>query len=168
MTLQHKLQGCFRAQGHEGTNPLFAGVNAVVLEHFTIGMLSELRQQVRYERATTFDGATEVAEKKEASMEEVPRPTAQTMVKTIQLSTEPEVRKHPKVSSRMESNMEQMINQMNQLSLHLLQPRTNKNRNVERDLSIVQCYKCREMGHYSRECPNSPALATRENASSST
>jgi hypothetical protein len=24
------------------------------------------------------------------------------------------------------------------------------------------------MGHYSRECPNSPALATRENASSST
>ncbi|KAH8936714.1 hypothetical protein BDL97_17G098800 [Sphagnum fallax] len=134
MTLQHKLQGCFRAQGHEGTDPLFAGVNAVVLEHFTIGMLSELRQQVRYERATTFDGAREVAEKKEASMEEVPRPTAQTMVKTVQLSTEPEVRKHPKVSSRMESDMEQMINQMNQLSLHLLQPRTNKNRNVERDL----------------------------------
>ncbi len=39
---------------------------------------------------------------------------------------------------------------------------------MERDLSTVQCYKCREMGHYSRECPNSPALATRENASSST
>ncbi len=68
----------------------------------------------------------------------------------------------------MESAMEQMINQMNQLSLHLLQPRTSKSKNVERDLSTMQCYKCREMGHYSRECPNSPALATRENASSST
>ncbi|CAM6056005.1 unnamed protein product [Sphagnum tenellum] len=44
MALQHKLQGCLRAQGHEGTDPLFAGVNAVVLEHFTIGLLSELRQ----------------------------------------------------------------------------------------------------------------------------
>ncbi len=168
MTLQHKLQGCLRAQGHKGTNPLFAGVNIVVLEHFTIGLLSELRQQVRYEQAATFDEATEVAEKKEASMEEVPRPTVQTMVKTVQFSTEPEVRKHPEVSSRMESAMEQMINQMNQLSLHLLQPRTNKSRNVEKDLSTIQCYKCQEMGHYSRKCPNSPALATRENASSST
>jgi len=166
--LQNKLQGCLRAQGHEGTDPIFAGVNALVLEHFTIGLLSELQQQVRFEQATTFDKAAEVAEKKEVSMEEVPRPTAQSMVKTVQFSTEPELRKHPEVSSRMESAMEQMINQMNQLSLHLLQPRTSKSRNVERDLSTIQCYKCREMGHYSRECPNSPALATRENASSST
>jgi len=42
MTLQNKLQGCLRAQGHEGINPIFAGVNALVLEHFTIGLLSEL------------------------------------------------------------------------------------------------------------------------------
>ncbi len=168
MTLQNKLQGCLRAQGHEGTDPIFAGVNGLVLEHFTIGLLSELQQQVRYEQAATFDKATEVAEKKEVSMEEVPRPTAQSMVKTVLFSTELELRKHPEVSSCMESAMEQMINQMNQLSLHLLQPRTSKNRNVERDLSTIQCYKCREMGHYSRECPNSPALATRENASSST
>jgi len=168
MTLQNKLQWCLRAQGHEGTDPLFARVNALVLEHFTIGLLSELRQQVRYEQTATFDEATEVAEKKEVSMEEVPRPTVQSMVKTVQFSTEPELRKHPEVSSRMESAMEQMINQMNQLSFHLLQPRTSKSRNVERDLSTIQCYKCREMGHYSRECPNSPALATRENASSST
>ncbi len=97
---------------------------------------------MRYEQATTFDEAAGVVEKKEASMEEVPRPTMQTMVKTVQFATEPEVRKHPEVSSRMESAMEQMINQMNQLSLHLLQPRTNKSRNVERDLSTVQCYKC--------------------------
>jgi hypothetical protein len=64
--------------------------------------------------------------------------------------------------------MEQMINQMNQLSLHLLQPKASKSRNLEKDLSIIQCYKCREMGHYLRECPNLPALPTRENVSSST
>jgi hypothetical protein len=167
MTLQNKLQGCLRAQGHEGTDPIFAGVNALVLEHFTIGLLSKLQQQVRYEQVTTFDEATEVAEK-EVSMEEVPRPTVQTMVKIVQFSTKPELRKHPEVNSRMESAMEQMINQMNQLSLHLLQPRTSRSRNVEKDLSTIQCYKCREMGHYSRECPNLPALATRENAGSST
>jgi hypothetical protein len=168
MTLQNKLQRCLRAQGHEGTYLIFAGVNALVLEHFTIGLLSELQQQVRYEQAATFDEAAEVAEKKEVSMEEVPRPTAQSMVKTVQFSSEPELRKHPEMSSHMESAIEQMINQMNQLSLHLLQPRTSKSRNVERDPSTIQCYKCREMGHYSRECPNSPALATKENASSST
>ncbi|CAK9226690.1 unnamed protein product [Sphagnum troendelagicum] len=106
MTLQHKLQGCLRAQGHEGTDPLFAGVNAVILKHFTIGLLSKLRQQVRYEQVATFNEATEVAEKKEASMEEVPRPTVQTMVKTVQFATEPEVRKRPEVSSCMESAME--------------------------------------------------------------
>jgi hypothetical protein len=123
---------------------------------------------VKYEQATTFDEATEVGKKKEVNMEEVPPPTVQSMVKTIQFSTKPKLRKHSEVSSRMESAMEQMINQMNQLSLHLLQPRTSKSRNVERDLSTIQCYKCQEMGHYSRECANSPALATRENASSST
>jgi len=168
MTLQNKLQGCLRAQGHERTNPIFVGVNALVLEHFTIGLLSELQQQVRYKQATTFDEVAEVAEKKEVSMEEVPRPTVHSMVKTVQFSTEPELRKHPKVNSRMESTMEQMINQMNQLSLHLLQPRISRNRNMEKDLSTIQCYKCQEMGHYSRECPNLPALVTGENASSST
>jgi hypothetical protein len=44
MTLQNKFQRCFRAQGHEGTNPIFARINALVLERFTIGLLSELRQ----------------------------------------------------------------------------------------------------------------------------
>jgi len=44
MTLQNKLQRCLRAQGHEGTDPIFARVNALVLEHFTISLLSELRQ----------------------------------------------------------------------------------------------------------------------------
>jgi len=130
--------------------------------------LLELQQQVRYEQAVTFDEAAEVAEKKEVNMEEVPQPTVQSMVKTIQFLTEPKLRKHPKVSSRMESTMEQMINQMNQLNLHLLQPRTSRSKNVERDLSTIQWYKCREMGHYSRECPNSLALASRENVSSST
>jgi len=112
MTLQNKLQGCLRAQGHEGTDPIFARVNALVLEHFTIGLLSELRQQMRYEQVTTFDEATEVAEK-EVNMEEVPQPNMQTMVKTIKLSTKLELQKHPEVSSLMESAMEQMINQMN-------------------------------------------------------
>jgi len=72
MTLQNKLQGCLRTQGHEETDPIFVGVNAFVLEHFTISLLSELRQQMRYKQAATFDEATEVAEKKEVSMEEVP------------------------------------------------------------------------------------------------
>jgi len=90
----------------------------------------------------------------------------QSMMKTIQFSIEPELRKHPEMSSRMESIMEQMINQMNQLNFHLLQPRNSRSKNVDRDLSTIQCYKCREMGHYSRECPNLPALATRENVGS--
>ncbi len=64
MTLQNKLQGCLRAQGHEGTDPLFGGVNALVLENFTIGLLLELRQEVIYEQAATFDEAPKVAEKK--------------------------------------------------------------------------------------------------------
>ncbi len=67
-----------------------------------------------------FDEATEVVEKKEVSMEEVPRPIVQSMVKIIQFSTEPELRRHSKVNSRLESAMEQMINQMNRLSFHLL------------------------------------------------
>jgi hypothetical protein len=63
-------------------------------------------------------------------MEEVPQLIVQSMVKTFQFSTEPELRKHPEVNSCMESTMEQMINQMNQLNFHLLQPRTSKSRNV--------------------------------------
>jgi hypothetical protein len=94
MTLQNKLQGCLRAQGHEGTDPIFVGVNALVLKHFTISLLSKLRQQVRYDQAATFDEVTEVAEKKEVSMEEVPRPIVQSMVKTVQFLTELELRKH--------------------------------------------------------------------------
>ncbi len=64
------------------------------------------------------------------------------MVKTVQFLIEPELRNHLEVSSRMESAMEQMINQMNQLSFHLLQPKTSKSRNMERDLSTIQCYNC--------------------------
>jgi hypothetical protein len=72
MTLQIKFQGCFRAQGHETNDLIFTGVNALILEHFTIDLLSELRQQMRYEQATTFDEAAKVAENKEVNMEEVP------------------------------------------------------------------------------------------------
>jgi hypothetical protein len=68
---------------------------------------------VRYKQAATFDEATKVAEKKEVSMEEVPRRTVQPMVKTVQFSTELQLWKHLEVNSRMESAMEQMINQMN-------------------------------------------------------
>jgi hypothetical protein len=83
MTLQNKLQGCFKAQGHEGIDPIFAGVNALVLKHFTIGLLLELQQQVRYKQVVTFDEATEVVKKEEVSMEEVPRPIVQTMLKIV-------------------------------------------------------------------------------------
>ncbi len=75
---------------------------------------------MKYEQAVTFDETVEVAEKKEVSMEEVSRPTAQPMVKAVQFLTEPKLRKHPEVSLCMELAMEQMINQMNQLSIHLL------------------------------------------------
>jgi hypothetical protein len=68
---------------------------------------------VKYEQATTFDEVTKVSEKKEVNMEEVRRPTVESMVKTVQFLTEPKLWKHPKVNSRMESAMEQMINQMN-------------------------------------------------------
>jgi hypothetical protein len=61
---------------------------------------------VRYEQATTFDEIMEVAENKEVNMEEISRPTVQSMVKTVQFSIEPELRKHPEVSSRTESAME--------------------------------------------------------------
>jgi hypothetical protein len=54
--------------------------------------------------------------------------------------------------------MEQMINQMNHFNLHLLQPRSSKNKNLEKDLSIVQCHKCQKMKHYSKEGPNLLAL----------
>ncbi len=43
------------------------GVNALVVEHFTIGLLLELRQQVRYEQAVMFDESAEVAEKKDVA-----------------------------------------------------------------------------------------------------
>jgi len=42
MTLQNKLQRCFRAQGHEVIDSIFTRINALVLEHFTIGLLLEL------------------------------------------------------------------------------------------------------------------------------
>jgi hypothetical protein len=113
MTLQNKLQKCLKAQGHEGTDPIFARINALVLKHFNIGMLLELQQQVRYEQVESFNEATKVAKQKEVSMEEVPQLIVQSMVKTVQLLTEPKLQKHPKVSSRMELTIEQMINQMN-------------------------------------------------------
>jgi hypothetical protein len=62
-----------------------------VLERFTIGLLLELRQQMKYEQVETFDEAIEVIGKKEVSMEEVPRPTMQSMVKVVQFSIEPKL-----------------------------------------------------------------------------
>jgi hypothetical protein len=43
----------------------------------------------------TFDEVAEVAKNKEVSMEEVPQPTMQSMVKAVQFSTKLEPRKHP-------------------------------------------------------------------------
>ncbi len=84
MTLQNKFQGCFRAQGHERINLIFAGINALVLEHFTISLLLEFQQQMRNEQVETFDEVAKVAEKKEENMEEVPRPTMQSIANVIQ------------------------------------------------------------------------------------
>ncbi len=61
----------------------------------------------------TFDEPAKVAGKKEVNMEEVPQPSVQSMMKVVQFSTEPKPQKHLEMSFRMESLMEQMINQMN-------------------------------------------------------
>jgi hypothetical protein len=50
------------------------------------------------------------------------------MAKVIQFSIKLKPQKHLEVSSRMESTMKQMINQMNQLSFHLLKLRINKDK----------------------------------------
>jgi hypothetical protein len=49
MTLHNKLQGSFKVHGHEGTNLIFSKFNAPMLKHFPIGLLLELRQQLKYE-----------------------------------------------------------------------------------------------------------------------
>jgi len=38
---------------------------------------------------------------------------------------------------------------------------------VEKYLLTILCYKCKEMGHYSKECPNLHTLPTKENVGSS-
>jgi len=93
------------------------------------------------------------------NIKEVPRPTMQSMAKMVHSFNKPESwQRHLEVNSGMELAMEQMINQINHFNLHLLQPRSSKNRNLEKDLSIIQCYKCRKMKHYSKKCPNLLAL----------
>jgi hypothetical protein len=86
------------------------------------------------------------------------------MANVVQFSTKLELQKHLEVNSHMDSAM---INQMKQLNLHLLQPRANKSKNLKRDLSTIQCYKCWKMGHYLRECANLLALLIRKNLNSS-
>jgi hypothetical protein len=61
----------------------------------------------------------------------------------------------------------EIIHQMNYFNLDLLQPKTSKSKNLEKKVSIVQCYKCWETKPYSKECPNLPALP-RENVNSYT
>jgi hypothetical protein len=46
-----------------------------VLKLFTIGLLLELQQQLKYEQVEMFDEAIKVVEKKEENMEEVSEPT---------------------------------------------------------------------------------------------
>jgi len=70
------------------------------------------------------------------------------MANVFQFFIKLEPRKYLEVNFHMESAMEHIINQMNQFSFHLLQPRANKSKNLEKDMSTVECYKCREMGHY--------------------
>jgi len=90
------------------------------------------------------------------------------MAKVVQFSIKKKPRKHLEVSFLMESIMKQMINQVNQLSFHLLQLRISKDKNMEMDFSTIQCYNCWEMGHYSRVCLNLLALPTKENVGSFT
>jgi hypothetical protein len=73
-----------------------------------------------HELGEMFDEVVEVAKKKKENMEEVPQPIVQSMANVGQFSIQLESRKHLEVNFHMESAMEQMINQMNQLNFHLL------------------------------------------------
>jgi len=67
-----------------------------------------------------FDEATEVAKKKEENMEEILQPIVQSMLKAIHFFIEPKLQKHLEINFHMESAMEKMINEVNQLNFHLL------------------------------------------------
>jgi hypothetical protein len=71
MTLHNKLKGSFKVYGHEGTNLIFYGFNAPMLKHFTIGLLLELWQQLKYEQVVTIDEMAKVVKKNEENMKEV-------------------------------------------------------------------------------------------------
>lgn len=62
MTLHNKIQRIFKVHDHEGTDLIFFGFNALMLKHFNIELLLELRQQLKYEQMMTIDEMTEVAE----------------------------------------------------------------------------------------------------------
>jgi hypothetical protein len=44
-------------------NLIFARFNTLVLKHFTIGLLSKMWQQMKYEQVQTFNEVAEVAKK---------------------------------------------------------------------------------------------------------
>jgi hypothetical protein len=79
---------------------------------------------MKYEQVETFDEVAKVAEKKEENMEEVPRPTMQSMVKIVLFSIELESWRHSKVNSTSIYHKQKL-----------------KVQKFEKDLSIVQCYK---------------------------
>lgn len=147
------------AQGHIPENPIFEGIKALVVNHFMIGLLPELFQQVKYEGVDTLEDVIRNAEKKEASLEFTPMTSPQNIAKTnitlVGTSSSTIPIQTPNTHSRMAVAMEQLVSQMTQLSVHLLQPRAA--RNIERDSNKVQCYSCKWMGHISRDCPDCDA-----------
>jgi hypothetical protein len=62
MKLHNKFEGCLKAQGDNWINLIFVGINTLVLKHFTIGLLSKMWQQMRYEQVETFNEMAEVVE----------------------------------------------------------------------------------------------------------
>jgi hypothetical protein len=63
MKLQNKFERCLKTQGHKWIDLIFVGINTLVIKHFTIGLLSKMWQQMKYEQVETFNEVAEVAKK---------------------------------------------------------------------------------------------------------
>ena len=110
-----------------------------------IGLLPKLLQQVKYKGVDTLEEVIRIAEKKKVSLESTPiipsKDTADIQHTSLQTSSSTSTLHPSNMLSRIKADMEQLVSQMTQVSVHLFQPRTF--RNTERYSNKVQCYACK-------------------------